>query len=80
VDVRKLPGSHRFPHFDQIPLAVSLLIDGINYDHFPDLGGGRKRKTDSHNTAWRHPVFRAYADRGVLSYEPSAAESATGGR
>ena len=62
ADVRKLPGSRRYPHFDQEPLAVSLRTEAIEYHHFPELGGRRKPRPDSRNTAWRHPSFRAYAD------------------
>lgn len=62
ADVRKLPGSRRYPHFDQEPLALELRSQGIEYHHFPGLGGRRKPHPDSHNTAWRHPAFRAYAD------------------
>jgi uncharacterized protein (DUF488 family) len=62
ADVRTLPGSRRFPHFDQAPLTAALHAEGIAYQHFPDLGGRRKPKADSRNTAWRHPAFRAYAD------------------
>lgn len=62
ADVRKLPGSRRYPHFDQETLSVDLARRGIAYHHFPALGGRRKPRPDSHNTAWRHPAFRAYAD------------------
>jgi uncharacterized protein (DUF488 family) len=62
ADVRKLPGSRRYPHFDQAPLADALRDDGIAYHHFPDLGGRRKPQPDSRHTAWRHPGFRGYAD------------------
>lgn len=62
ADVRKLPGSRRFPHFDQAQLAAALRAEGIGYEHFPDLGGRRKPRPDSRNTAWRHPAFRSYAD------------------
>jgi uncharacterized protein (DUF488 family) len=62
ADVRKLPGSRRYPHFDQAALSTSLHEHGICYHHFPGLGGRRKPDAHSHNTAWRHPAFRAYAD------------------
>jgi uncharacterized protein (DUF488 family) len=35
---------------------------GIRYEHFPELGGRRKPKPDSRNTAWRNEAFRGYAD------------------
>lgn len=62
ADVRKLPGSRRYPHFDQDSLRIALEAEQIAYLHFPDLGGRRKPATDSVSTAWRHPAFRAYAD------------------
>jgi len=62
VDVRKLPGSKRYPQFNKDALAASLNEHGITYEHFPDLGGRRKSKPDSRNTAWRNAAFRGYAD------------------
>lgn len=62
ADVRKLPGSRRYPHFDQEALRAELAGVGVEYHHFAELGGRRKPSPDSANTAWRHPAFRAYAD------------------
>jgi uncharacterized protein (DUF488 family) len=62
ADVRKLPGSRRYPHFNQDELEKSLPPAGINYAWYADLGGRRKGATESHNTAWRNASFRAYAD------------------
>jgi len=62
VDVRKLPGSKRYPQFNKDALAASLNECGIAYEHFPKLGGRRKTKPDSRNTAWRNAAFRGYAD------------------
>jgi len=62
ADVRRFPGSRKFPHFGQESLRDSLSIAGIEYFHFPDLGGRRKPRPDSHNTAWRNESFRGYAD------------------
>jgi uncharacterized protein (DUF488 family) len=62
VDVRLLPGSKRYPQFNKEELAKSLRLDGIGYEHFPELGGRRKTWKDSHNTAWRNKSFRGYAD------------------
>jgi uncharacterized protein (DUF488 family) len=62
VDVRKLPGSKRYPQFNKDALAQSLAERGIRYEHFPELGGRRKSKKDSRNTAWRNASFRGYAD------------------
>ncbi|HJY27588.1 MAG TPA: DUF488 domain-containing protein [Pyrinomonadaceae bacterium] len=62
VDVRSFPGSRRLPQFNQAELAESLRKLGIEYRHEPRLGGRRKPRADSHNTAWRNASFRAYAD------------------
>lgn len=62
ADVRMFPGSRRYPQFGREALAKSLADAGIRYEHFPELGGRRKAKPDSKNTAWRNESFRGYAD------------------
>ncbi|MGD8698611.1 MAG: DUF488 domain-containing protein [Gemmatimonadales bacterium] len=62
VDVRRFPSSKRYPHFAASPLAAALAEAGFDYVHEPDLGGYRKGRADSPNTAWRSGSFRAYAD------------------
>jgi uncharacterized protein (DUF488 family) len=62
ADVRTWPGSRRYPQFNKEALAESLSSHGIRYEHFPELGGRRKTKPDSRNTAWRNASFRGYAD------------------
>jgi uncharacterized protein (DUF488 family) len=62
VDVRAWPGSKRYPQFNKDTLAESLNAHGIRYEHFPELGGKRKSRPDSRNTAWRNASFRGYAD------------------
>jgi uncharacterized protein (DUF488 family) len=62
ADVRAMPGSRRYPHFDKEELAPALGSEGIAYEHFPDLGGRRKPQPDSRNLAWRNAAFRGYAD------------------
>ena len=62
ADVRSWPGSTRYPHFNKDALTESLTAHGIRYEHFPELGGKRKSKPDSRNTAWRNASFRGYAD------------------
>ena len=62
ADVRMFPGSKRYPQFNKEALANSLSEHGIRYEHFPELGGRRKPKPDSRNTAWRNEAFRGYAD------------------
>ena len=58
-DIRRYPGSRRYPHFSRESLAQSL---PITYVHVPELGGRRKPLPDSPNTGWRNEQFRAYAD------------------
>jgi len=53
-DVRTVPKSRRHPHFAQEALARSLAAAGVDYRHLPALGGLRKPRRDSTNTAWRH--------------------------
>ena len=77
ADVRKLPGSRRYPHFDQDRLVASLHEDGVEYQHFPHLGGRRKTNPNSRNTIWRHPAFRAYADYMQTSEFAAAIEGLT---
>src|SRR6266550_8715637 len=62
ADVRAWPGSKRYPQFSKDALAESLSMQGIRYEHFPELGGKRKSEPDSRNTAWRNASFRGYAD------------------
>lgn len=42
IDVRKFPSSKRFPWFGKDNLAKSLRDKGIEYLHYPELGGYRK--------------------------------------
>jgi uncharacterized protein (DUF488 family) len=62
ADVRRFPGSRRLPHFNKENLSESLPRIGIEYLHFPELGGRRKARPDSPNTIWRNEAFRGYAD------------------
>jgi uncharacterized protein (DUF488 family) len=62
VDIRSIPRSRRHPHFASDKLAASLQDAGIAYVHSPALGGMRKPRPDSRNTAWRVDGFRGYAD------------------
>src|SRR5881394_1764446 len=62
VDVRRFPGSRRYPHFSREALQQDLPAAGIAYVHEPDLGGRRNPAPDSPNTAWRNSAFRGYAD------------------
>lgn len=62
ADVRSLPGSNKFPHFNKENLDRTLPNHGIQYIHFKELGGRRKVRQDSTNTAWRNKSFQGYAD------------------
>jgi len=62
ADIRRFPGSRKYPHFNSEALAASLKQSGIEYMHLPELGGRRKPLPDSRNTAWRNDAFRGYAD------------------
>jgi uncharacterized protein (DUF488 family) len=62
VDVRMFPSSRRYPQFNRAALSESLAALGIEYKHEPRRGGRRAPRKDSHNTAWKNPQFRAYAD------------------
>ncbi|GAC1464336.1 MAG: DUF488 domain-containing protein [Isosphaeraceae bacterium] len=63
ADVRRFPGSARYPHFNAEELALSLEAVGVVYRHYEDLGGRRgKREKGSPNTGWRVEAFNAFAD------------------
>lgn len=62
ADVRRFPGSRRHPQFHADALALTLPAAGIDYRPFVSLGGRRKPRPDSRNTAWRNLAFRGYAD------------------
>lgn len=62
VDVRHLPGSRKFPHFNKEALEKTLPENNIQYIHILKLGGRRPQQPTSKNTAWKHKAFRGYAD------------------
>jgi len=62
ADIRTIPKSRRNPQFNSDTLCDFLDRHGITYCHFPLLGGLRKPRSDSVNTAWQHAGFRGYAD------------------
>jgi uncharacterized protein (DUF488 family) len=68
ADVRRFPGSRRNPHFSSDALETTLAKAGLQYRHFPELGGRRNQRAEnSPNTAWRVEAFGAYADYMVSS-------------
>jgi len=62
ADVRLLPGSRRYPQFNREQLEATLVEIGIEYVHFPELGGRRRPLKNSPNDTWRNESFRGYAD------------------
>ena len=62
ADVRRHPGSRRQPWFAREALENSLPVHGLEYRWMPALGGRRRPRPDSPNTAWRNDSFRGYAD------------------
>lgn len=62
VDVRLLPGSKKYPHFNQETLEAALKDKGVDYVHMKALGGRRTPVKDSINMAWQNKAFRGYAD------------------
>ena len=62
VDVRSVPRSRHNPQFNKETLPDSLKLAGVKYVHMPDIGGLRRAKPDSINTAWKNKSFRGYAD------------------
>jgi len=64
VDVRSIPRSGRYPHFNGDALAPALQAANIAYRHMPGLGGrrGRAKGAPSRNTFWREEGFRNFAD------------------
>lgn len=65
VDVRSLPGSTKYPQFNQENLMPVLENAGISYVRIEKLGGLRKKTpeiSDDVNAFWENKSFRRYAD------------------
>lgn len=62
ADIRSLPGSDKYPQFNQDRLKDSLNQSGIQYEYIRQLGGLRPAKKDSLNIVWLNKSFRGYAD------------------
>ena len=65
VDVRKLPGSNKHPHFNEENLRPSLDSAGIAYGREERLGGLRtadKSVDPAINGFWQNKSFHRYAD------------------
>lgn len=65
VDVRAFPASKKHPHFKKEIMKDWLSNAGIDYQHFPLLGGRRPKSPyvqDELNGAWENQSFHNYAD------------------
>ncbi len=70
ADVRRYPGSRKFPHFNRDELERLLNARGIEYFWFEALGGRRHKSgvgdgNTSRNTGLRSQGFRNYADHMI---------------
>jgi uncharacterized protein (DUF488 family) len=75
VDIRRYPGSRRYPQFSKDALSQWLPDAGIEYVHELALGGRRKPAEDSPNSYWRNQQFRAYADyMGTAEFQKALAD------
>jgi uncharacterized protein (DUF488 family) len=62
ADVRTVPRSRRNPQFNREALSAAMAEAGVEYQHFPDLGGFRDPHPDSPNSGWENDSFRGFAD------------------
>lgn len=63
ADVRRYPGSRRYPQFNAAALDETLRAGGIRLEQFGEsLGGRRRPQPNSPNRGWRVEGFRGYAD------------------
>lgn len=68
VDVRRLPGSNRYPHFNADVLESALLERGIEYTRPEGLTGRRAVSKDiafEVNAWWQNRSFHNYADHAL---------------
>ncbi|WP_019147211.1 DUF488 domain-containing protein [Timonella senegalensis] len=72
VDVRRLPGSNRYPWFNADALAAALKDVGIEHRRIEGLAGRRgvsKDVPDEVNAWWENRSFHNYADWALSSEE-----------
>jgi 3-methyladenine DNA glycosylase/8-oxoguanine DNA glycosylase len=62
ADIRTIPRSRHNPQFEREALSAALRRRRLRYVHVPLLGGLRRARPDSPNTAWRNASFRGFAD------------------
>jgi uncharacterized protein (DUF488 family) len=92
ADVRRFPGSRRYPQFGAKALRAALADEEIGYAPFGESLGGRRSSKDlasgltlPDNSGWHNASFRAYADymsdphfeRGIERLETMASERRT---
>ena len=77
VDVRKLPGSKRYPQFNADTLADALSDHGIELSRSAGLTGRRKVSKDVDfgvNAWWQNRSFHNYADHALTNEFHTALE------
>src|SRR4051794_6961787 len=63
ADIRRFPGSRKYPHFNRDHLATVVPQAGVDYRWREALGGRRKGASGSpRNLGLRNESFRHYAD------------------
>ena len=62
ADIRTIPRSRHNPQFNGDALRSALRSRRIRYVHIQELGGLRRTRKDSPNSAWRNASFRGFAD------------------
>jgi uncharacterized protein (DUF488 family) len=64
ADIRRYPGSRKFPHFNREILCKTLTAEGIEYRWLEALGGrrGSIKNSESPNKGLKSASFRNYAD------------------
>lgn len=62
ADIRRFPGSGKFPQFNQSALEQHLKNAGVDYLHLSALGGRRGVSVPEGVNRWKNPSFRAYAE------------------
>lgn len=68
VDIRKIPGSNRYPQFDRDALSASLDTESIRYLRSEGLTGRRPVSHDvpfEMNAWWQNRSFHNYADHAL---------------
>lgn len=68
IDVRRLPGSRRYPQFDADTLAGTLSAAGIGFERIAELAGRRPMSREvpfDVNGFWQNRSFHNYADHAL---------------